>query len=280
MKRAGDDTLTIPHRMMALFKKAAEPLPNEDVVDEVLKAYHGLSEETKDQIRLALRALLASQVELEQTAMVDMARQLASAAGYTDPTMIAAPPLAAAKEETPPLDPPTAEKQGADMSEQANLDAVAKAASDQLEEVRKAHVAEMETLRKSHDALAMKLAAAEQAQKRGEFITKARGSMSKVAKAEDLGDLMVTISEKCGDEVMAKLTAILEQANVMIEQGSVLKEIGSGQDSEGGDSYAQLETLAKAHAAQHNLTPAVAMAHVMKTPEGKRLYNEYTAARR
>lgn len=169
------------------------------------------------------------------------------------------------------------EAQPMDVTKSLDLSKVDPKVKEALEAIFKGQkdlVAKAEKLEADNTAL-------KEAARDKEFVEKA-AKINVGAKTEDLAKILKALpAEQC-----AALEAILGGAGEAIKKSKLFEEIGSGAGSkiEGDDAYAKLEQLAegvvqKADKDGKPLGKDAAMDLVMKTAEGKRLYNEYMSAK-
>lgn len=84
-----------------------------------------------------------------------------------------------------------------------------------------------------------------------------------IGKVDEIGALLKSVAvadSKSADDILA----LLKSAQAKIETGGLFKEHGSSGEGE-GNAEAQLNTLAKAHAAENNVTFEKAYSHIYST---------------
>lgn len=148
-------------------------------------------------------------------------------------------------------------------------------------------VAKMADLEKANTDLQKRLADAEAANKSAADAQRKATMLMKAAKYPSQGkaDEVADMLEKAysvSDEFGKKLEASFAGTEEKIAKSGIFNELGrSGAGADAGDAWAKLEALAGAHVAKGAAeTPEKAMAAVLKTAEGKRLYAEYEAEQR
>lgn len=288
MPKKADATLTVPEGMAVVLEKAAAPDADVDAKVEayVAKYADGLSDECKNAVRLALRALVAFQKELPG----DVVRQLASAAVWADPTLVTGDGVEKSEgTQTADGDPPAegdvmtdAEKQKAAEAAKAETEQLRKAADESKtahEALAKEHAdtkAKLEAVTKANADLADRIAKAEAEAKRRDAVVKAAKEFPHLDQEKVVSLLLKFDGDK---DALEALEVTWKQAEALAKAGGLGTEIGSSAGGVGGDAYAKLEQLADAHVAKSSaaLTREQAMREVMKTAEGKRLYAEYRA---
>lgn len=237
-------------------------LENENDVDEVLKAAK-MSEKATGAAKAALKILSAYKDELPS----DIINMLASLSGYG----YAAPQKSKDKygykmdkEKDKGYKMPCKKEDGS-----LDLEAVP-------EEVRPL----VESLWKEHETAIAKAAELEETlrlekeeKSKKEFISKALEFDSLNVKAEELGLVLKSISEKA-PEGFEKIMTILKSANEAIKQGGLFKEVGTNGTNSENTAWGKIESMAKTMVQKDvNMTQAQAIAKVLnQNPE---LYNEY-----
>ncbi len=158
-----------------------------------------------------------------------------------------------------------------------DLSSLAPEAQEFWADVRKAEDEMRERVEKA-EALAAK---AEDELRTKEFILKSE-SLAHVAPSGDLAPLLKEAAETMKPESFEKLEKILKAVDARIATGDLYTEFGSAARSEGAaatDAYAQIEKMASELVEKStDLTRDQAVDRVLATPEGKRLYSEYTAS--
>lgn len=106
-------------------------------------------------------------------------------------------------------------------------------------------------------------------------------TLSLVGSPEELADVLKAAHEHLEPEQVEKLEAILTGANERIQKGDLFKEHGAkhivGQESP-GDAWSKIEKMAEDLVEKsEGMTQDKAVDIVLKTNEGKRLYEEYSA---
>jgi len=114
-----------------------------------------------------------------------------------------------------------------------------------------------------------------------EFIEKA-GQYSEIGSVEDVAK-MLRQAYDISDESGEKLEETFKAAAAKIEANDqITKELGrSGESASGGDAWDKIEALADkiVEKADDEITQEVAISKVLKTREGKKLYDEYQTER-
>lgn len=115
-----------------------------------------------------------------------------------------------------------------------------------------------------------------------EFIEKA-SKLGVGGDVSELGKIMKALHE-ASPEMALKLEATLKAAGEQVKKGELFAEIGAqggGSKIAGDDAYAKLERMAEGLVQKSDkpLTADAAMEAVMKTAEGKALYNEYMSTK-
>jgi hypothetical protein len=113
-----------------------------------------------------------------------------------------------------------------------------------------------------------------------EFVEKA-ASIGIGAKTEDLAKILKGMAD-VNPALADQLEAILKGASTQIKKSALFDEFGSTNESKrGGDAYGKIEALADSlvQKSADKLSKSEAIEQVLKTAEGKALYNEYMSAK-
>jgi hypothetical protein len=114
-----------------------------------------------------------------------------------------------------------------------------------------------------------------------EFVEKA-AKLNVGGKTEDIAKILKTLADSSPEQAAA-LEAILKGAGEQIKKGELFKEAGSGAGGTlpGHDAWGKIEALAAGlvEKSAEKISKADAIDAVLKTAEGKRLYDEYMSAK-
>jgi hypothetical protein len=125
------------------------------------------------------------------------------------------------------------------------------------------------------------LKAEREARRSKEFIEKA-AKLNVGGKTEDVAMILKTLADSSPEQA-SKLEALLAGAGEQIKKGELFKELGTerGGGLPGNDAWAKIEEIAKGmvEKSADKMSKADAIDAVLKTAEGKRLYDEYNASR-
>lgn len=238
-------------------------LENGEKLEEIAKE-HQLTEDQLGATKAVLRLMNAVSTNIPEAVKA----QIPSLAGYAAAVV--------KKEET---------KEGEAVTTE-NTQVQDKAAEERLTQVLKQN----EDLVKSNEEMKAKLDAIEKAQAeekevqvQKEFVEKAGQFKNLGINAEEFGPFLKELSGS-NPEGFEKLVKVLKSANDSVGKSGLLDEVGSGAaGSTAGDGSAmeQLKAMA-AGLVQKNekkMTNAEAMAEVLKSKEGRDLYNKYESER-
>jgi len=157
-------------------------------------------------------------------------------------------------------------------------DEVQKQALAQLAEITKV----LEQTREEKKALAVRLEKIEDDKERDQFIAKARefDGIPGVT-ADDFASLLRKMYAPLTAEERTKVDAMFRSAASTIKTSTLFSEIGVGGAAASlASAYGKLERMVDQEIQKDGkLSRAQAMAHVLKTPEGKRLYRDYDEER-
>lgn len=160
-----------------------------------------------------------------------------------------------------------------------DLDGVPEAERRLLEPIAKAQADTMAALAETREALAK----SQDALAEREFVHKAETELGALAAPTALGPVLKEAAEKLSPEANEALEQILKAANAQVETGDLFKELGRTAlpDETGGgeNAWAQIEKAAGALVEKDadGLTQSQAIANVLKTAEGAKLYARYQA---
>lgn len=100
-------------------------------------------------------------------------------------------------------------------------------------------------------------------------------------RAEEFAPSLVALRKSAPDQATV-IEDLFSRASAAVKESALLKEIGSGHYDMGGDAMSKLETLARDSMtkAASPVTYEQAFAAVIKTPEGRQLYEEYNRERK
>lgn len=136
----------------------------------------------------------------------------------------------------------------------------------------------MKDMEESNRALLKKMAELEDEKRTKEYVAKAAGMTSiPGATTEEIANILKSVNASCPD-VSEKLETILKSANEALAQGGLFEEYGSNSDSGVGsadEAWAKLETLMNETVAKGAASRSNAMQEVLKSAEGRRLYERY-----
>ena len=135
---------------------------------------------------------------------------------------------------------------------------------------------QLEAVKKAND-LEKELATVTRAAKRKEMVAKALGYGKLGVDAESLADTLLVLSEKAPKE-FEKVEKILQGANEQITKGDLFAEFGTNQARNGNGSWDAIEKSAEGYIAKsgEKVSKAEAVDRFLKTPEGVKMYDEYT----
>lgn len=263
-----------------LLKQVQEfKLPNEQKIDEVLKAGK-LSDNASEALKGAMRLLGAVKEELPAEVKETILPDLAACVGYTMPTVAKEEPKPIEKEgdKMPNLTPVKKEDGSYDYS------AIPEDIRPQVEALWKEKLSSderaAEAVKKAEEHEKV-LKAEKDEQVKKEFIAKAAEFKHIAVKADEFGPVMKELHEKA-PEAFAKVEATLKAAEAALKEGKLFAEIGSSQPGqESGDAWEKINKIAEGMVAKdesRKLTKSAAIAEVLKTEEGMKLYGEYEAA--
>lgn len=181
-----------------------------------------------------------------------------------------------------------ATKKGAPEGDQANLEAQGAAkntpapegdkAADVNKEAQKveALMKENADLRKSHEELQKKFSESENARLTKEFVEKASEFKNLGIEANEFGPVLKTINE-ASTEAYDKVMGVLKAADKQLGESKVFESAGSDSKVAKSGAWDKIEKLAEGmvEKSTDGLTHAQAIDRVLKSDEGKKLYNEY-----
>jgi len=226
-------------------------LDNEAAIDKVLKAAK-MSEKAQG----AIKAMLKLAAGFKDEMPADMMKMLSKLAGYD----VGTPEGFAPQKKSDELDalPPEV---------RAKVEALWKANDEQ---------------RKENEKLQAVIKAERDERVGKEFVAKAAADFAHLpgAKAEDLGPVLKALSES-SPEAYAKIELTLKAADEALKQSALLTQAGhaSTHDSLSGGAWDKIVQLADSivQKSDKGTTKAQAIDEVMRSAQGKALYQEYLA---
>jgi len=169
------------------------------------------------------------------------------------------------------------EEKGMDVHKSLDLSKVDKSLKPALEAIFKANKEQVEKAAR----LEKELKAERETRREKEFIEKAAG-MGIGGKTEDLAKILKGVAD-ADPTLYGKLEALLKGAAEQIKKSSLFAEIGTRSEGAlpGQDAWAKIETIASGmvEKSADKISKSDAIDAVLKTAEGRRLYDEYKAAR-
>lgn len=153
--------------------------------------------------------------------------------------------------------------QGLNKDQQAKLDELFKA----NEVIMKENQELKEKLEKEHDDRVTK-----------EFIAKADRFKALGVDSKEFGPILKEMSDKLEADTFEKVMNVLKAADEIADKAEIFKEAGSdaGNGNAGG-AWDKIQALAKSYAEENKVKHSKAISEVLKTQEGKTLYNTYKA---
>lgn len=266
-----DLTLSVAESMLPVFKGVVEPIANEDEAIKVVKG--DLSEQDENALRLATRIMKSLNGKMDEGRF----NLLAASAGYKAP---------APKDMIAKADHEAAVKKAVDeavakaKAEKPGARTILKSADGTQYDVTDMDAgprAVIETLVKKSDERHAETEVLKAATKRRDLIEKAAKDFPNLDTAAVADVLLKT--EGLDADAAKKLTEVLKQAEALAKAGGI-GEIGKNGGGGGGSgSYAKLQTMAAGLVlkAEGKMSPEKAFSEVLKTDEGKKLYEQYLA---
>lgn len=145
-------------------------------------------------------------------------------------------------------------------------------AEEQVEKLMK----EAADLRKQNEELAKSLNEITEANLLKEYVAKAGEFKNLSISPEEFGPVLKTLATQT-PEAFEKVMAVLKAADEALKQTELFKSAGSEATVSTGDSWAKIEKLAEGliEKSDKGFSKAKAIEQVLKTEEGKKLYNNY-----
>lgn len=145
-------------------------------------------------------------------------------------------------------------------------------AEEQVEKLMK----EASDLRKQNEELAKSLNEITEANLLKEYVEKAGEFKNLSISPEEFGPVLKTLATQT-PEAFEKVMAVLKAADEALKQTELFKSAGSEATVSTGDSWARIEKLAEGliEKSDKGFSKAKAIEQVLKTDEGKKLYNQY-----
>lgn len=145
-------------------------------------------------------------------------------------------------------------------------------AEEQVEKLMK----ETADLRKKNEELAKSLNEITEANLLKEYVAKAGEFKNLSISPEEFGPVLKTLATQT-PEAFEKVMAVLKAADESLNQSELFKSAGSEAQGTTGDSWARIEKLAEGliEKSEKGFSKAKAIEQVLKTEEGKKLYNQY-----
>lgn len=164
---------------------------------------------------------------------------------------------------------PESQEQGAQAPESSETK------GENNEQIEKAHRENVE-LRKELVDLQKKFADAENARITKEFIEEARQYDCLAISPEEFGPILKSVKESA-PKAYEKLCTVLKAANEAVKTSEVMKTQGSDTKIAGGSAWDKIEKMAEEliKKSTNPMSKDKAVDMVLKTSEGKALYNQY-----
>lgn len=259
-----DGTVTLSQEFTDLITKGQ--IPNEEKIDEILKAEASLDQKDKDTLKSVMRLLGTLKGKIPEQLMADVAKLAESGYGYPEPTQKECVPPK--DEEKKPLMKEAITKEDGSL----DLEKIPENLRPAIEAIWKEKADEKAALAKITKELEEKK---EDASKK-EFIAKAAEFKSLPVKAEEFGLILKDLHAKAPESVK-KLEEILKSADTLIAKSGTFTETGTSTAGQGGaDAWSKIETGGKVLMQKNEkLTSAQAVDEFLRTEEGKALYREH-----
>lgn len=130
-------------------------------------------------------------------------------------------------------------------------------------------------------AEAKRLAAEERdLRKQSEYVAKARAFRGLPVNPDDDWKVLKAVDERLAPEEAKRLRELLAAGDAALVAAGAFRAAGFTGDTGAADAQSRLDTMAGELAKAQKLTPEQGLARAMRTPEGRRLYDEIKAERR
>lgn len=168
------------------------------------------------------------------------------------------------------------EETAPEVKEEATQEATQETTEAKAEEQVEKLMKETADLRKKNEELAKSLTEIQEANLLKEYVAKAGEFKNLAISPEEFGPVLKTLATKT-PEAFEKVMAVLKAADESLNQSELFKSAGSEAQGTTGDSWARIEKLAEGliEKSEKGFSKAKAIEQVLKTEEGKKLYNQY-----